>query len=188
VSTGNWTRQTVEESLDLAWSIEVDSAELAAHDGDHASELAERCADVKAAWGLLGFLQGLFDLRLLDAGRARRHSETVAARDSLAAWVARCVAAAGPRARFIDNRRQSLLEQLVPMLRAQAGEGAQLPGDGFGLLRGGCRCPCRAAAHGARRHRRGAPRGGAADGLGDGRRVRQPAGLPGGGRRGRGYR
>jgi hypothetical protein len=51
VSTGNWTRQTVEESLDLAWSIEVDSAELAAHDGDHASELAERCADVKPPGG-----------------------------------------------------------------------------------------------------------------------------------------
>ncbi len=134
VSTGNWTRQTVEESLDLAWSIEVDSAELAAHDGDHASELAERCADVKAAWGLLGFLQGRFDLRLLEAGRARRHSETVAARDSLAAWLARCVAAAGPRARFIDNRRESLLDQLVPMLRAQAGEGARnylAMGSGF---------------------------------------------------------
>lgn len=132
VSTGNWTRQTVEESLDLAWSIDVDSAELAGHGG--AGELAERCADLKAAWGLLGFLQGLFDLRLLDAGRARRHSETVAARDSLAGWAARCVAFAGPRRRFIDNRRQSLLEQLAPRVRVQAGEGTRnylAMGSGF---------------------------------------------------------
>ena len=122
VSTGNWTRQTVEESLDLAWSIDIDAAELAAPDD---GDLAARCADVKAAWGLLDFLQGLFDLRLLDAGRTRRHSETVAARDSLAAWVARCVAVAGPRARFIDNRRRSFLDQLVPLLRAEAGDGAR---------------------------------------------------------------
>lgn len=134
VSTGNWTRQTVEESLDLAWAVDVDSAELAAHDGHRDSDLAARCADMKAAWGLLGFLQGLFDLRLLDAGRARRHSETVAARDKLAAWAARCVAAAGLRARFVDNRQRSLLEQLVPMLRDQAGEGARnylAMGSGF---------------------------------------------------------
>ena len=61
VSTGNWTRQTVEESLDLAWSIDIDAAELAAPDD---GDLAARCADVKAAWGLLDFLQGLFDLRI----------------------------------------------------------------------------------------------------------------------------
>ncbi|MCK6388350.1 MAG: hypothetical protein L6Q65_12225 [Zoogloea sp.] len=133
VSTGNWTRQTVEESLDLAWSMDVDSAELAGHGG---GELAERCADLKAAWELLGFLQGLFDLRLLDAGRSgrHRHGETVAARDSLAEWAARCVALAGPRSRFIDNRRQSLLEQLAPRVLAQAGEGARnylAMGSGF---------------------------------------------------------
>jgi hypothetical protein len=114
VSTGNWTRQTVEESLDLAWCIEIGSEDvepdLAAADED----VKQRCADVKAAWSMMGFLHGLFDLRLLDAGHGRFHSETVVGRAALAGWVARCAACAGPHPRFVDNRRQSLLERLVP--------------------------------------------------------------------------
>lgn len=118
VSTGNWTRQTVEESLDLAWSIEVGSNEL--DDGD--DDLASHCADVKAAWALFRFLQGHFDLRLLDAGRGDRPSEAAAARDALARWVARCERKAGPHTRFFDNRNASLLAQLVPTVQILAGK------------------------------------------------------------------
>ena len=42
VSTGNWTRQTLEENLDLAWSIEIRSEELQTRNDD----LALRCADL----------------------------------------------------------------------------------------------------------------------------------------------
>lgn len=114
VSTGNWTRQTMEESLDLAWFIEVGSNEL--DDSDH--DLASRCGDVEKAWALLQFLQQHFDLRLLDAGRGDQPSETAAARDALARWVARCGSKAGPDTRFFDNRKDSLLAQLVPAVQS----------------------------------------------------------------------
>ena len=48
VSTGNWTNQTVNDSLDLMWSVEVDSLIL----GD-----ATACADIKAAWKMMRWLR-----------------------------------------------------------------------------------------------------------------------------------
>ncbi|PXW93904.1 hypothetical protein C7444_117110 [Sphaerotilus hippei] len=122
VSTGNWTRQTIEESLDLAWCIDIDSEEV---NPDHAvanEDVEQRCADIKAAWSMLDFLHGLFDLRLLDSGQGLLHSETVLARAALADWVEDCTACARPRPRFVDNRRQALLEQLVPNVLEIAGE------------------------------------------------------------------
>jgi len=130
VSTGNWTRQTVEESLDLAWSIEVGSDEL----GTDAPDLADRCADVKAAWALFGFLQRHFDLRLLDAAPGRLAGETATARDALADWIARCAKKAGRHTRFIDNRKTSLLAQLVPTVQTLADDGTRnylAMGSGF---------------------------------------------------------
>lgn len=117
ISTGNWTGQTVEESIDLACSIEVGVNELNKGDED----LAERCADVNAAWALFQFLQQHFDLRLLDASPVGHPSETAAARDALSDWVVRCAEHAGPRARFIDNRRHAFLTQLVPAVQALSG-------------------------------------------------------------------
>ncbi|BAL23463.1 hypothetical protein [Azoarcus sp. KH32C] len=121
VSTGNWTRQTVEESLDLAWCIEVSSDEV---DPDYSADnedVQQRCADVKAAWSMLEFLHSLFDLRLLDAGQELLCRETVVTRAALAGWVARCAACAGQQPRFVDNRHQALLEQLVPRVQGLAG-------------------------------------------------------------------
>src|SRR6266849_5170612 len=47
VSTGNWTRETLEESLDLAWTIETSSQEVARSLNPEAKQ---RCADFKVAW------------------------------------------------------------------------------------------------------------------------------------------
>ena len=62
VSTGNWTQQTLEESLDLAWCFDVDCTELG-HGGD---TLAQRCADVVKANGLLSWLGQHYDRSLVE--------------------------------------------------------------------------------------------------------------------------
>jgi hypothetical protein len=117
VSTGNWTRQTLEESLDLAWCIEVTANELDVDDDD----LELRCADLTAAWSLFTFLHGLFDLRLLDAATERGHSETHRARNNLDTWMDKCKTLAGANTRFLDNRNNPFLSQLSSAIKTVNG-------------------------------------------------------------------
>ena len=116
VSTGNWTRQTVEESLDLVWSIDVASEDLEFDDAD----VAQRRADFGAAWSLFAFLQAHFDLRILDAANRLPGVETQDSTHKLADWMAACASKDGPPARFIDNRASSFLAQLPHAIHAVA--------------------------------------------------------------------
>ncbi|MGF6296377.1 hypothetical protein [Paraburkholderia youngii] len=120
VSTGNWTRQTIEESLDLAWCVDVYSRDLPeAHSPDE--ETLHRCADIEAARGMLERLSRLFDTRLLDAAAQVRERDTGLAIDDVSAWIAQCVKhAPNGVARFVHNEDESLLDQL-PERIAQAG-------------------------------------------------------------------
>ncbi len=117
VSTGNWTQQTVEESLDLAWSIDLSSEELNAD----ARDVPLRCADIKAASEMVGWLVSYFDLRILNA-----MSENPCAADRVARfndWVGQCVSRAdGQEPRFFDNRSRGLLEQLPDQITQHAGK------------------------------------------------------------------
>ena len=132
VSTGNWTQQTVEESLDLVFRVDVETTDLV-DAGDPG--VAQLCADMAAAWNVLRWLQGHYDTRLLTARRAAdpvslsglalealgRHMEAVSRR------------VAGVAPRVFDNRLESLLAQL-PHLAARHGEGARnylAMGSGF---------------------------------------------------------
>lgn len=116
VSTGNWTRQTLEESLDLAWSIEIRSEELLSGNDD----LALRCADMQAGWSTLIYLQKYYDTRVLDAARSSDLSETRVSSDALAGWVSKCVRHAGPKVRYRDNRSASFLDQLCGAINMHA--------------------------------------------------------------------
>ncbi|UTH75182.1 hypothetical protein [Chromobacterium sp. IIBBL 290-4] len=130
VSTGNWTRQTLEESLDLAWSIEVDSDEL----GRENSDLPLRCADIMASWSMFEFLQSCFDMRLLNASTAHGMDTRSGKRESLDAWLAQCAKYAGSETRFFDNRSKSLLEQLPDLVKSTKVEGKRnylAMGSGF---------------------------------------------------------
>lgn len=111
VSTGNWTRQTVEESLDLAWRLDVtqEGCEEAA-DG-----IGQDRADIRAAWDLLQWLQGYVDTRLLDATTDGRPSESSLARQCVARWLDACGARA-EAPRFFDSRKASLLKGLLKKL------------------------------------------------------------------------
>ena len=120
VSTGNWTRATLEDNLDMIWRIDIDSDDLGTAD----SECAQRCADLTAAWGLMTWLQDCFDLRLLSATPTQRSdTETMLAHQRLVRWIAVVGQHAGGRTRFIDNRGQSLLANVRRKLRG-AGKGA----------------------------------------------------------------
>ncbi|WP_429250545.1 hypothetical protein [Paraburkholderia sp. GAS333] len=120
MSTGNWTRQTIEESLDLAWSVDVYSQDLPEmHSPDE--ETLHRCADIAAAHGMLGRLSMLFDTRLLDVAEPVRKRDTGLAIDDVSAWIAQCAKhAPNGVARFVHNEDRSLLAQL-PERIAQAG-------------------------------------------------------------------
>lgn len=114
VSTGNWTRQTIEESLDLAWCVDVRSEELSSGNDD--TRLC--CADIKAADALLNWLAPWFDDGLLNAGGRDHPGNGNLAKARLAGWLSQCEALTGSiTPRFFDNRDQSLLEQLPARVR-----------------------------------------------------------------------
>jgi hypothetical protein len=112
VSTGNWTRQTVEESLDLAWWIDLSSDELTGRPGD---DTRQRCADIWAAWDLIGWLRGQYDCRALDL-LSNVDPQASVEFERLIAIIAGQKAL--PPARFFDSREKSLLAQLPDMIRA----------------------------------------------------------------------
>ncbi len=118
VSTGNWTRQTVEESLDLVWRSEVSSDQLTRPD----ESVRATCGDIRAAWEMMEWLRRLFDTRALEASPTGRvETETTVALSQLAQWIDAASEHAdkrrGSSRRFIDNRRQSIADQLVEGLR-----------------------------------------------------------------------
>jgi hypothetical protein len=120
VSTGNWTRETLEESLDLAWRIDLDSSDLKSLN----DEVSLACADIVAAWEMLAWLRQHFDARLLDADlpEGRGKSLSSQARDRFEKWINQLEKAmpkkARPLPRFFDNRNTSLLDQLPALVVA----------------------------------------------------------------------
>jgi len=111
VSTGNWTCQTLRDSLDLAWRVDLDSETLSDLDDDDRID----CADVAAAWDMLRWLRDRYDagiVGLTDDAGARSPSQLAA--KELERWIAtasRRRKDAQPR--FIDNRRMPLLDAVV---------------------------------------------------------------------------
>ncbi len=115
VSTGNWTRETAEESLDIAWSVEIRAADLI--DGSEEQRLAR--ADIAAARDFFAWLRDRFDAQALTVERPDgRASLTTLALNQVDAWCHAVRAPAGESPRFFDNRRRSLLSQLPEQVRA----------------------------------------------------------------------
>ncbi len=112
VSTGNWTRQTVEESLDLIWRLDIAEEELA----DAGASLESGCADMKAAWGLLTWLQDFFDTRVLTAAVGDHVSTSAEAMQDMQDWLQACADRAEGPSRFFDSRSDSLLAQILQKL------------------------------------------------------------------------
>lgn len=115
VSTGNWTRQTLEESLDLAWHVEVSS-----HDAETATAHQNR-TDLAAAWSLLSSLRENFDLRLLEYATGNG-GDTANAAARFIEWTGRLgQPRRGYRPRVFDNRQKSFFAQLPHLVEQHAG-------------------------------------------------------------------
>lgn len=114
VSTGNWTRATLEDSLDLVWRSDLSSKDLQASD----DSVRRGCADIKAAWEMLDWLRRYFDARVLAAvPRERNETESGSASRLFENWISQASReAAGIAPRYFDNRERSLLEQLPAMI------------------------------------------------------------------------
>ncbi len=117
VSTGNWTRQTLEESLDLVWRVDVSSRDL---QQPQPPDCLQRCADIKAAWQFMSWLQERFDRRLLERRDGDHPCLDAMAVEQLQQWVQRCSRVARGASHFFDNRRESLLAQLVDKVKERA--------------------------------------------------------------------
>lgn len=137
VSTGNWTVETVEASLDLVWWIDIDSTDVSALNEEDADDesIVQRCADLTAASRMFDRLRPLFDLRLLQPMRDGMPSPTTIAMDRLRHAIDVCSAASrGAVPRFIDNWAQSLLTQLSPAVSRHASDVSRnflVMGSGF---------------------------------------------------------
>lgn len=111
VSTGNWTCQTLRDSLDLAWRVDLDSETLP----DLDDEDRVGCADIAAAWDMLRWLRGRYDADIVsrtDNAGARSPSQLAA--KELERWIAMASRRRkDARPRFIDNRRMPLLNAVV---------------------------------------------------------------------------
>lgn len=111
VSTGNWTGQTLRESLDLAWRLDLDSDALPERDDN----VRRDCADIAAAWDMLRWLRGHFDASILGGDNGSGpHSPSRLAAENLERWIAAASRRrSGAQPRFIDNRRNSLLDSII---------------------------------------------------------------------------
>jgi len=110
VSTGNWTMDTLNQSLDLAWTVELSSEDV----NKKTKSLAQTSADVAAAWDMIAWLTKLFDTRVLDARRPdRKESSSRSAANCLETWVESARKfSRGAAPQFFDNRTRSLLDAL----------------------------------------------------------------------------
>lgn len=115
VSTGNWTRGTLEDSLDLVWRIDLSNDDLKVRDDC----VSQACADIKAAWKMLDWLRSHFDLRVFYAKpTGRSDSESTVASRQLVTWIEKAIKVGnGVTPRFFDNRRTALLDQLSELVR-----------------------------------------------------------------------
>jgi hypothetical protein len=119
VSTGNWTCSTMQESLDLAWYIEIDRQALR----DDTDEVKAARTDISAAWNMLRWLRGFFATEILTATpEDRRDTASGVAFERFEAIVSQVRRAQGVEPRFFDNRHGSLLDQVPAKVRILAGD------------------------------------------------------------------
>ena len=123
VSTGNWTRGTLQDSLDLAWRIDLSNDDLQAR-GDG---VPQACADIRAAWHMLDWLRNQFDVRALNAKPPNRSdSESINCSRRFEEWVEKAIrVGSGITPQFFDNRNDSLLKQLPKQVREHGAQTAR---------------------------------------------------------------
>ena len=116
VCTGNWTRQTLEHSLDLVWRLDLHSDDLRSP-----TETTQQArTDISGAWDLLSWLRRQYDGRVLLANPLT--AKAITDMDTLLFKQIK-LKAPGLSARFFDNRTASLLAQLPAKVVSVSGRG-----------------------------------------------------------------
>lgn len=111
VSTGNWTQGTLEDSLDLAWRVDVGNQDLSIHNN---KGNRQACVDIRNAWLMLTWLMEYFDDRILWLLTSNM-TETESSRHKIQTekWLQQITnLKISESPQFFDNRRESLLNQL----------------------------------------------------------------------------
>ena len=136
VGTGNWTRQTMDDSLDLGWTVEVETRDL-----DRASrETRAACRDLRAAADLIREVRSAADSRLIDQAPGPVAELNRQAMLGLEEKLARVSALAGKKRapRFFDNRKRSLELGLLRHLRKLPPARLNTLAMGSGFYEGSC--------------------------------------------------
>jgi hypothetical protein len=132
VSTGNWTRATLEESLDLTWTADVSNDDIR----EINDEVRQVCADFRAAWAMLDWLRGKFDTCALQNAAPECHDSISAKASRLVEkWIGKVTRLGhGEAPRFVDNRSDSLLAllpEIVTKIGTDCGRNYLAMGSGF---------------------------------------------------------
>lgn len=121
VTTGNWTRQTTEDSIDLVWRLDLAGEDVLARGADDALE--QHRTDMAAARDFWRWLRQQYQCRLLEgdaeAGKAQKTQSAAFA--ELERWTNQLKPRPHSTPRFIDTRQQALIAQLVSRVKTHAG-------------------------------------------------------------------
>ncbi|HEX4077585.1 MAG TPA: hypothetical protein VHX61_01750 [Rhizomicrobium sp.] len=116
VCTGNWTRQTVNQSIDLFWRVELSSGDL----GQPTGFARQDAVDIVAAWDFLSWI--LQSCCGQDAKKPSEHLSLLRDMEEVVQRTKKLRPLKGTP-RFCDNRETPLIDQVA--LRAQAVGGGQ---------------------------------------------------------------
>lgn len=121
VTTGNWTRQTTEDSLDLVWRLDLTAEDVLAREPDDALE--QHLADMAAARDFWRWLRQQYQCRLLEGDAVAGKAQEIqgAAFAELERWTNRLKPRPNTTPRFIDTRQLALIAQLASRVKTHAG-------------------------------------------------------------------
>ncbi|PWW03824.1 hypothetical protein DFR52_101512 [Hoeflea marina] len=121
VTTGNWTRQTTEDSIDLVWRLDLAAQDLLAREPVDALEQCR--VDIVAARDFWRGLRQHYQSRLLevDAKAEKAQKTQAAAFLELEHWLSRLKGNTVVTPRFIHTQQQALINQLAHRVKAHAG-------------------------------------------------------------------
>ena len=115
VSTGNWTQDPLTDSIDLFWSIDLQTN----------AHVDQDVADIQAAWGMFEWLRQRGDCALIE-----REYDGSLPYARLEAEI-RTLPPSAMQPRFIDSRSQALLPQVVERLGMQKKAVRLILGSGY---------------------------------------------------------
>lgn len=117
VTTGNWTSDPLSDSIDLFWSVDIDTVNP---DPD-----PQACADLRAAWEMFGWLRERGDCSLID----RKYDGHLP--DKLLREKLERLPASNNTPRFIDSRQDALMPQVVERLASDRRRDRLIVGSGY---------------------------------------------------------